>query len=270
MKDLRMSCSVRDLMGGLLVVVREPRGPRFLVQGRRHGRGGANGFPTGRPRARQGGAEPPRAAANVLARPARDGAYHSQFVTGTGNGGLTARPGVDRRLWESGISAGPCDEAPGHELPVHGALNFRGQVAGAAPRFGSGHFRPRAATLARATFRHPDSAAAPADFGGAAGSSLTALAEADEQDALGDNDEAHAHDGVGLDRDAEALVLDACYRGTPVEAAARRLPCRVEWHPGHRLTVAGLRRRAAAADRSTPSPAPGSPGRAWSVPGPSA
>ncbi len=32
--------------------------------------------------------------------------------------------------------------------------------------------------------------------------------------------------------DMEALVLDASYRGTAVEATARRLPCPVEWHPG--------------------------------------
>ncbi|MFE2515744.1 DUF3626 domain-containing protein [Streptomyces mirabilis] len=34
---------------------------------------------------------------------ARDGAYVSQFVTGTSNGGLTAHPGGDRRRWESRI-----------------------------------------------------------------------------------------------------------------------------------------------------------------------
>jgi hypothetical protein len=41
-----------------------------------------------------------------------------------------------------------------------------------------------------------------------------------------------------------ALVLDACYRGTPVEAAARLLSCPVEWHPGYRITVEELRRHA--------------------------
>ena len=35
-----------------------------------------------------------------------------------------------------------------------------------------------------------------------------------------------------LDRGVEALVLDPSYRGTGVEAAARRLPCQLEWHPG--------------------------------------
>ncbi|MEU3853542.1 DUF3626 domain-containing protein [Streptomyces sp. NPDC029554] len=180
----------------------------------------------------------------LLAGLARDGAYHSQFVTGSGNGGLTAHPGGDRWLWESRIFGGAYDDGPGHERPVYGALNFRGQVVGAAPRFGSAHFRLHAATLDRATFCYPDSAAEPADFGVAAGMSLIALAEADERDALDDYVEAHVHGGVRLDRDVEALVLDACYRGTPVEAAARRLPCPVEWHPGYRLTVAELRRHA--------------------------
>jgi hypothetical protein len=43
-------------------------------------------------------------------------------------------------------------------------------------------------------------------------------------------------------RDAEALVLDPSHRGTAVEAAARRLGCAVEWHPGFRLTAAELAR----------------------------
>ncbi|MFF7790972.1 DUF3626 domain-containing protein [Streptomyces sp. NPDC007991] len=180
----------------------------------------------------------------LLVALARDGAYHSQFVTGTSNGGLTAHPGGDRWRWESRIFGGAYDEAAAHERPVYGALDFRRQVVGAAPRFGSSHFRLRAGVLPRATFCYPDSAAEPADFGVAAGMSLIALAEADERDALDDYIEAHVHGGVGLARDVEALVLDACYRGTPVDAAARHLPCRVEWHPGYRITVAGLLRHA--------------------------
>ncbi|MEU5598330.1 DUF3626 domain-containing protein [Streptomyces sp. NPDC020298] len=175
---------------------------------------------------------------------ARDGAYHSQFVTGTSNGGLTAHPGGDRWRWESRIFGGSYDDAPPPERPVYGALNFRRQVVGAAPRFGSSHFRLTPPAQARATFCYPDSAAEPAHFGVAAGMSLLALAEADEQDALNDYIEAHVHGGVLLDRDIEALVLDAGYRGTPVEAAARSLPCPLEWHPGYRLTVPQLRRHA--------------------------
>ena len=171
---------------------------------------------------------------------AQDGVYHSQFVTGTSNGGLTAHPGGDRWRWESRIFGGAYDDAAAHERPVYGALNFRRQVVGAAPRFGSSHFRLTGEPLARATFCSPDSAAEPVHFGVAAGMSLIALAEADEQDPLNDYIEAQVHGGVDLARHAEALVLDASYRGTPVETAARLLPVPVEWHPGYRITVAAL------------------------------
>ncbi|MGJ5895013.1 DUF3626 domain-containing protein [Streptomyces niveiscabiei] len=176
----------------------------------------------------------------ILRALSRDGAYHSQFVTGSSNGGLTAHPGGDRWRWESRIFGGAYDDATPHERPVYGALDFRRQVVGAAPRFGSSHFRLTADTLARATFCYPDSAAEPTEFGVAASSSLIALAEADEQDALNDYIETQVHGGVELARDVEAVVLDACYRGTRVEADARLLPCPVEWHPGYRLTVAEL------------------------------
>ncbi|MER6787660.1 DUF3626 domain-containing protein [Streptomyces sp. NPDC000658] len=180
----------------------------------------------------------------ILRALARDGVYHSQFVTGTGNGGLTARPGGDRWRWESRIFGGVYDDADPRERPVYGALDFRRQAVGAAPRFGSAHFRLTAGTLARATFCYPDSAAEPTDFGVAAGMSLLAQAAADERDALDDYVEAHVHGGVRLDRDVEALVLDESHRGTPVEAAARRLPCPLAWHPGYRITVEELYRRA--------------------------
>ncbi|MGW3354517.1 DUF3626 domain-containing protein [Streptomyces bungoensis] len=175
---------------------------------------------------------------------ARDGAYHSQFVTGTSNGGLTAHPGGDRWHWESRIFGGSYDDADPAERPVYGALDFRRQVVGAAPRFGSAHLRLARPVLARSTFCYPDSAAEPAHFGVAAAMPLIALAEADDQDALDDYVECHVHGGVRLDRDVEALVLDASYRGTPVEAAARRLPFPLAWHPGYRLTVPQLRRHA--------------------------
>ena len=180
----------------------------------------------------------------ILEALARDGAYHSQFVTGTSNGGLTAHPGGDRTRWESRIFGGAYDDADPAERPVYGALDFRRQVVGAAPRFGSSHLRLSGAVLARATFCYPDSSTEPTDFGVAGAMPLIALAEADEQDALNDYIEAHVHGGVLLDRDVEALVLDASYRGTPVETAARRLPFPLTWHPGYRLTVTALRRHA--------------------------
>ena len=178
----------------------------------------------------------------ILDAMAEDGVYHSQFVTGTGNGGLTAHPGGDRWRWESRIFHGAYDDAPAHERPVYGALNFRRKPVGGAPRFGSAHFRLGAGTLPRTTFCYPDSFLEPAHFGVAARMALIELALADGQDALDDYVEAQVHGPVRPGRHAEALVLDPCYRGTDVEAAALRLGCPVEWHPGFRLTVEELRR----------------------------
>ncbi|MEV0646475.1 DUF3626 domain-containing protein [Phytomonospora sp. NPDC050363] len=178
----------------------------------------------------------------VLDALAEDGFYLSQFVTGTSNGGLTAHPGGDRWRWESRIFAGAYDDAPAHERPVYGALDFRRDPYGAARRFGSAHFRLAEDTLARATFCHPDSVFEPTDFGVAGRAGLVARAEAAGADALDDYVEAQVHGPVSLARDIEALVLDPSFRGTGVEDAAARLPCRVEWHGGFRLTVADLAR----------------------------
>ncbi|MET9594012.1 DUF3626 domain-containing protein [Streptomyces sp. NPDC006516] len=169
------------------------------------------------------------------------GVYHSQFVTRTSNGGLTAHPGGDRWRWESRIFDGAYDEAAAHERPVYGALNFRGKPVGGAPRFGSAHFRLTAHTLTRSTFCYPDSFLEPSDFGVAARMGLIELARADRQDELDDYIEAQVHGPVQLQCDVEALVLDPCYRGTTVEVAALRLGCPVEWHPGFRLGVEELR-----------------------------
>lgn len=181
----------------------------------------------------------------VLQALSEGGVYHSQFVTGTSNGGLTARPGGDRWRWESRIFNGAYDAAPPAERPVYGALNFRRKTVGAAPRFGSAHFRLSAGTVTRTTFCYPDSFFEPSEFGVGDRMGLVALALADSRDALDDYIEAQVHGPVRLDRDVEALVLDPCYRGTAVEDAARRLPCPVEWHGGFRLTVEELRLRPA-------------------------
>lgn len=170
------------------------------------------------------------------------GVYRSQFVTGTSNGGLTAYPGGERWLWESRMFGGAYDVAPDDARPVYGALNFRRRPTGGAPRFGSAYLLLTAETLRRVTFCYPDSVRQPTAFGVARRMSLIALAEADRQDDLDDYIEAQVHGPVRLDRDVAALVLDPCYRGGPVEAAARRLGCPVRWHPGFRLAVSELRR----------------------------
>ncbi len=178
----------------------------------------------------------------ILDALAGQGVYVSQFVTGTSNGGLTAHPGGDRWRWESRIFAHAYDDASPHERPVYGALNFRRKPFGAAPRFGSAHLRLTAETLRRTTFCYPDSVLEPTVFGVAERMGLIPIAESHDADALDDYIEAQVHGPVHLDRDVEALVLDPCYRGTAVEAAAARLPCPLEWHDGFRLAVDELRR----------------------------
>lgn len=64
----------------------------------------------------------------------------------------------------------------------------------------------------------------------------------DVRDRLDGYIEAQVHGPVSLADHVEALVLDPSHRGSPVEAAARRLPCPVEWHQGFVLTVEELRR----------------------------
>ena len=67
-------------------------------------------------------------------------------------------------------------------------------------------------------------------------------ASATDHDLLDDYIEAQVHGPVRIDHDVEALVLDPSYRGGPVEVAARRLGCPIDWHPGFRLSVEELRR----------------------------
>ncbi|WP_307813459.1 DUF3626 domain-containing protein [Streptomyces sp. N35] len=178
----------------------------------------------------------------ILDAMAEQGLYSSQFVTGTSNGGLTAYEGGDRWRWESRIFGGAYDGAPGAERPVYGGLNFRRRTTGAAPRFGSAHLRLTAGALTRTTFCYPDSFLEPADFGVAAACDLIPLALADDQDALDDYIETQVHGPVRFAADAEALVLDPCFRGTEVEASARKLGCPVEFHGGFRISVGELAR----------------------------
>lgn len=178
----------------------------------------------------------------ILTSIAGEGIYHSQFETGTSNGGLTARPGGDRWRWESRIFDGVYDDASARDRPKYGALNFRGYSAGAAPRFGSAHLRLAEHTLGRTTFCYPDSVFSPEDFGVATRMSLLELAFADDQDLLDDYVEAQVHGPVLVATDVEALVLDPCFRGTVVEAQALDLGCPLEWHDGFLITAEELRR----------------------------
>ena len=93
----------------------------------------------------------------TLARILDDGAYLSQFVTGTSNGGLTATAGGDRWRWEQRIFGGAYDDAPASARPVYGALSLDDDPYGPAPRFGSAYFRLRRSVVERTTFAYPDS-----------------------------------------------------------------------------------------------------------------
>lgn len=179
----------------------------------------------------------------ILERMARDGAYRSQFETRVSNGGLTAYPGGDRWRWESRMFGGAYDDGPPASRPKYGSLNFRRRRIGGSPRFGSAYLRLTADTLIRATFCYPDSASTPEHFGTSSRiSTLVKLVEADVTDPLDDYIEAHVHGPIDLTRDVEALVLDPCYRGSPVDAAAARLGCPVEWHGGFTVSAAELLR----------------------------
>ncbi|MDR0243452.1 MAG: DUF3626 domain-containing protein [Burkholderia sp.] len=176
----------------------------------------------------------------TLERIVRDGTYRSQFETATSNGGLTAYPGGDRWLWESRMFGQAYDDADPALRPKYGALNHRRDPVGGSRRFGSCHLRLRHDVHRRTTFCYPDSHYQPAHFAIQDGTALIALAteNRDGLDALLDNYiEAQVHGVVSLGDDVDAIVLDPSYRDTPVEAAAGRSGCPVEWHGGFRLSL---------------------------------
>jgi hypothetical protein len=176
----------------------------------------------------------------VIESMARDGVYRSQFETGTSNGGLTAHEGGDRWRWESRLFDRRYDEEPAARRSVYGALNRRDDPYGGSPRFGSAFIRLAPDVLARSTFCFPDSVYEPDAVGGPERiSELAAMADAAGHDYLDDYVEAHVHGGVRFDADVEAIVLDPCFAGTPIEDAAARLGA-VEWHPGFLVETAGL------------------------------
>lgn len=166
-----------------------------------------------------------------------DGVYRSQFETGISNGGLTAFVGGDRWRWESRLFNGRYDDVPACARPVYGTWNRRFDPYGGAIRFGSSYLRLGPETTRRATFCFPDSALDPADVGGPdLLPHLSQMADSSGLDHLDEYVEAQVHGGVRFDPDVEAIVLDPCFAGTDVEAAATRLGCEVEYHPGFRAS----------------------------------
>lgn len=194
----------------------------------------------------------PHGARTVIDAIADDGAYRSQWVTGTSNGGLTAHAGGDRERWEQRLFPGRYDDADPRDRPVYGAWNRRDDPYGAAPRFGSAYFRLRPQTLDRATFCWPDSVYDPAAVGGAESlGELCRLADAGRadptmlpasaadlplDDPLNDYVEAHVHGGLVIAEDVEALVVDPSDREEHAETLSL-LTCAVEVHPGYRVTA---------------------------------
>lgn len=172
---------------------------------------------------------------------ATDGVLRSQFETRTSNGGLTAFEGGARWQWESRMFSGAYDIASPSLRPKYGALNHRRRSVGGSPRFGSSHFRLAAHVLQRTTFCYPDSFFEPQHFGNASHMGLIKMCDSDACDELDRYIEAHVHGPVSLSQDVEALVLDPCFLGTQVEADALRLPVRVEWHSGFRVSIDTVR-----------------------------
>lgn len=174
---------------------------------------------------------------------AADGRYRSQFETGTSNGGLTAHRGGDRWRWERELFAGAYDDAPAAERPKYGALDHARRPLGGAPRFGAAHLRLREHVLDRATFCFPDSALGPVAQATAHRFGLFPLLAEHEGDPMDGYIEAQVHGPVLLASDVEALVLDPCFAGTPIEAFAVACGTALEWHEGRVLTVAELQAR---------------------------
>ncbi len=179
--------------------------------------------------------------ATVIDAMLSSGRYVSQFHTGTSNGGLTAHPGGDRWNWESRLFDRRYDSASADARPVYGAVDL-GDAYGPAPRFGSAFLRLREEASERATYCYPDSVFEPDRVEGLEGvPSLVTKMLSGELDPLDRYVEAHVHGGVSFTTDVEAIVLDPCYRGTPVHTAASSL-AEVDFHPGFRTGTRTLDR----------------------------
>lgn len=174
---------------------------------------------------------------SLLQALATDGVLRSQFETRTSNGGLSAFEGGARWRWESRIFSGAYDIESPSRRPKYGALNHRRRSVGGSPRFGSSHFRLASHVLQRTTFCYPDSFFEPTYFGNASHMGLIDACESDDCDEIDRYIEAHVHGPLCLSQDVEALVLDRCYHGTQVSVDAMKLPVRVEWHSGFRVSV---------------------------------
>jgi hypothetical protein len=206
-----------------------------------------------------------------------EGLYRGQFETGISSGGLTAYPGGDRDEWERRLFHGAYHAAatmsePVAARPKYGGLNLAEFTNGPAPAFGSCALVLSRHATARTTFLFGDSSeryeeigtadafepvlaaliervAATGQMLGLPGISVAAMVERLRDPApplafsrvLDDYIETHTHGPINLSTDADALLLDPSYRGTPTGAAlheaADRYGLEQQWHSGSQLTL---------------------------------
>ena len=206
----------------------------------------------------------------------QEGRYHSQFRTGTTNGGKSAYPGGDRFLWEQRIFHDTYPQGV-IDRPKYGALNIFRHIDGAAPRFGACFFVLHPKVVERCTFAYGDSATNPATlcthdtFAVVLAMALEDVRKrgrllnrviAWEQEALAilmypvwkGNDmgrslesgyiETHIHGDVLLERDVDALFVDVSYQNTPFAEQVERLceAYRIElrWIPERQIEVTAI------------------------------
>jgi len=209
---------------------------------------------------------------SVAAGLAVDGAYRSQWVTGTSAGSRSALPGGERHRFEREFFAGAYDDtAPSSgEHPVYGAFDLAVDEHGGSPRFGSSFVVLRSHVRERTTMCVGDSHTGPRDVGtfDEPWSILAGLGEQaaqcnllnrglDTQALLATLDGHHpsrsasrdldgyveiqVHGGVALADDVEAIVLDPSFRSSDIEhdiaSAAARHGIEVAFHCGSELAV---------------------------------
>lgn len=209
----------------------------------------------------------------------RDERYRSQFETGISNGILGTSPDSEREFWETRLFGGAYSltaTTPG-ERPKYGALDFLGYSDGAIPFFGSCYFVFGAAVARRCTFTFGDSSdGAEVGVVGAMDWVMAGLLRCVERGpCFGDESlsvpslvsrlvhrpvtrprapghqplgriiehyiEVQVHGTVDLTTDAEMLVADPSFRGTPtgeaLKALCSRLAIPLNWHGGFALAA---------------------------------
>ena len=207
----------------------------------------------------------------------RSGRYRNQFETGITSGSRTAFAGGERDGWEQKLFGGAYHE-PGvchAERPKYGALNVMQHEDGGSPRFGSCFLVLAPHMTGRCTLTWGDSHEGPAHLGtierldallaalftsveatgnalGAGGMDvqtlLRLLASRERRGivarALDTYIEAQVHADIDLAADAEALVVDPAFEGTPtgehLHEIAARYGLAYRRHPGFVLPVSSV------------------------------